>query len=469
MLWMKRMDGAPPPFERSTVHKPFPNLKSFAWYGPGVEDGFVWSVLDSSPLLEEFSILCPKQLPLGLIAALARRGETLTTLHLTGNDLTDADMREIGQHCKNLTTLQLTGNVSPNKLITDAGIAAIAVGCTKLTKVNLFELSVTAAALTALFTHCIHLREVSCRGLGIHGAAVQALGNPARMTQITALTCIWGVTTPLSAADYARAFSGVTSMHLTIPALTNARSLHAALREMCSLQTLSFVASYFWALPASVLNAAAEGTCVLEYLYVEGRLSGSTESGLVAIAQRNPKLTRVNLQRAYLAVTDSVLHALSEHCTNLSILEVSNAASVTDASVVALARGCPVLRGLALRRCSCLTDRSILALAEHAHLLSHLDVSDSHRITQPALEQLLQQARAHMFLEVSAASISRAEAERLERMYHGITPARGHTILAHMTASIWLAEKVRAVGRALSGCGAAPVVADYAAVPPVQV
>jgi hypothetical protein len=64
-----------------------------------------------------------------------------------------------------------------------------------------------------------------------------------------------------------------------------------------------------------------------------------------------------------------------------------------------------------------------------------------------------------MFLEVSAASM---EAQRLEHMYHEIMPAWGHTILAHTTASMWLADRIGSVGRAFIGCWAAPAVDDYA-------
>jgi hypothetical protein len=459
----------PPVTEPAPLHQPFRNLKSFSWYAPGTDGRFALSVLETNPQLEDLHLSCHGQLHEEIITALTLRAETLTKLSLSGDKLADADLRNIGQHCKNLTTLHLTGNASSSKQITDAGITALAEGCTKIEKVTLSGLCVTGDALAALFTHCVHLKEVSCLNVAINKAAVLALGNPARMAQISEMSCMWGVTTPLSATDCALAFSGLTRLWVNNPARNNAASLHTALREMRRLQNIFLTVWPFRPLPASVLSAIAEGTELLQELRVTGSLSGSAESGLVAIARRNPKLTEVNFDETFLAVTDPVLHALAEHCPGLKSLSLCYAHDVTDVSVMALARGCSALSCLDLRRCFRLTDRSILALAEHAHLLRFLDVRDSHRITQPALEQLLMSTTSmSLDMDVSAASISRAEALRLQRLYREMAPPRYHFITSRRTASMWLADKIRnVVGSACSGCWAAPAVAEYAAVPPV--
>jgi hypothetical protein len=146
------------------LRQPFSNLKRFTWYATGTDGQYVLSVLASNPQLEEFSIGFQDKLPAGLIPAVVLRGATLTTLRLLNNGLTDADLREIGQGCKQLKTLDLglSGRKPPRaNQVTDGGIAALAEGCTQLESVQITVYNVTAASLAALFTHCVHLRVVN--------------------------------------------------------------------------------------------------------------------------------------------------------------------------------------------------------------------------------------------------------------------------------------------------------------------
>jgi hypothetical protein len=434
------------------LRQPFSNLKRFTWYATGTDGKYVLSVLKDNPKLEEFSIGFQDKLPAGLIPAVVLLGATLTTLRLLDNGLTDADLREIGQGCKQLKTLDLglSGKKPPRAgLVTDAGIAALAESCTQLESVQITVYSVTGAWLAALFTYCVHLRVLNSPDVAMNEAAILALGNPARVSPLEELSCSWGVTTTnLSASDYARAFAGVRRLRLSVVMTISASSLGAALREMRYLQHASIEAWYFGSLPASVLSALAEGTTVLEYLFIAGNVTGKVESALMGIAQRNPKLVNVELEHSRLVVTDPVLHAFAEHCATLQQLKLSNAQSVTDTSVIALGRGCPRLCTLTLRRCVRLTDRGVIALAENCRSLSCVDIRDSARVSQAALELLLQ-LRTSLYLDVSAASLTADEALRLES---DAVSRRVCITRTRVPVSAWLAARVASMASAVSGC-----------------
>jgi hypothetical protein len=204
-----------------------------------------------------------------------------------------------------------------------------------------------------------------------------------------------------------------------------------------------------------VLSALAEGTTLLEDLFIAGNAAGKAESALVGIARRNPALVNVDLEYTRLVVTDPVLHAFAEHCANLRQLKLSNAQSVTDTSVVGLAHGCPRLSSLTLRRCVRLTDSGVITLAEHSLSLSSLDIRDSARVSQAALENLLEnllQSRASLYLDVSAASLTADEALRLQSdtIYRTVRITR-----TRVPASAWLAARVASTATAVWACWAA--------------
>jgi hypothetical protein len=438
--------------ELPNVRLPFNQLIHFYWNSQDIDHQCLISALEDNLLLERLSVKVDLLLPVAFFPALSLRGSTLTSLRLEANDLTDANMHEIGQHCRSLTDLDLPGYRSTH--VTDAGIAALAKGCVDLRNVNITYNSLTGDSLAALFTHCLHLHRACCHRVPINDAAVMALCSPARAAVLDELECFWHMPLHLTASFYKQAFSGIKRFQLFnhIPP-SGMSSLCAALHAMPQLESFS-ITLVGQTVPGAVLDAVAQGTSVLRRIKITARLRmrGDVEGGLINIARHNPHLSTAWLVDCSGGVTGAVLHAFADNCADFSEIYATDASLVTDASLHALASGCPRLSLVILSNCACLTDRSILALAEHCPLLAYLDVRSSPRVTQCALEQLIRSCKKLQHLEVSGVSMTEEVALRLQslmpgeqaRIYRGQIPAPG-----------WVEGTLASVRQALSRCWAA--------------
>ena len=87
------------------------------------------------------------------LATVLTNCDHITSLHLSWcQNITNAGLAAIAQHCTKLTDLDLSGTN-----ITDAGLIAIAENCHKLTYLNLTGTNITDAATVQLFAalpHC---------------------------------------------------------------------------------------------------------------------------------------------------------------------------------------------------------------------------------------------------------------------------------------------------------------------------
>jgi hypothetical protein len=143
---------------------------------------------------------------------------------------------------------------------------------------------------------------------------------------------------------------------------------------------------------------------------------GDAKRSLIAVVQRNPLLTTVNLSYSSANdMTDALLHALGQSCPRMQTFIFLCAKDITDAAVEALALGCPLIAKLALEPCPLLTNRSVFALAAHCPDLEDLFIPESPRVRRSALEHLVRSCAKLHTLMVSGAVITEAAAERLQR------------------------------------------------------
>jgi hypothetical protein len=370
------------------------------------------------------------------------RAITLTTLLLEAGGLTDSDLQRIGAHCKNLTVLQLTVGLCQGILsrVTDAGITALAVGCTQLQFMLIFGFPISEASPLAVFTHCLQLDSFHGWEVPVQDTAIYALCADDRAAPIQKLTCCWEVSPLVDALWFAQAFSALTQLTLSSLTEYSLNALCSALRVMPSLRelTISADSSLPVALPVAALEAVSEGCTLLRVFKIETRIHGDAEHSLMSIAVCNPCLTGLDVTDVPVGVTNAVVLALAAHCPQLTRLRFHCAKLVTDASVTALAHGCPRLNHLALSHSAQLTSRSILALAAHCPDLQELYLAGSTRLRQSALEQLLASCKEMLFLNVPSVSIAESAVEKLQC---GMKSEHAQIILSKVSTSAWVAAK----------------------------
>jgi hypothetical protein len=438
------------------VRLPFHQLRHFGWRSPDIDHQCLISALEDNPLLEGLRVHVDAGLPPAFFPTLSLRRATLTSLSLDFDDLTDADMHEIGRNCPSLTDLDLSGLHATH--VTDAGISALAESCVQLRKVTITYTTLTGDSLAALFTHCVHLHSVCFWYASINDAAVIALCDPKRVASLDKLECSWAASLQLAATFYQQAFSGIKRFCLLGAEHDSVSSLCFALRAMRQLDSFaaSFSSHTTAAMHASILDAVAQGTSVLRYLSITFyvRVMAEAESALANIARNNPHLHKVWIVDVFGGVTGVLLHALAENCAYFSDVFVMDASLVTDASLCALACGCPRLSNVILMQCTSVTDSSVFALAGNCPLLAYLNVNSSVRISLPALEHLVRSCKKLNSLNVSGVSMTEEAALRLQSLMPGENPKINHGQVPAPAAPGWVQRQVASVRRALSRCWA---------------
>jgi len=119
-----------------------------------------------------------------------------------------------------------------------------------------------------------------------------------------------------------------------------------------------------------------------------------TDAGLIALSQRCPQLSYLNLSPdeefmySVKQITDRGVIALSQGCPQLSFLNLEYRNQITDASVIALAQGCPKLSSLNIKGCWKITDAGLIALSQRCPQLSYLNLSPSEKFKYTVYKQI---------------------------------------------------------------------------------
>jgi hypothetical protein len=246
------------------------------------------------------------------------------------------------------------------KAITDAGVQALAAGCSGLTAIHLEDCSaITDAGAQALARGCPGLISIDlCRCSAITDAGAQALakGCPG-LTAIRLKGC--SAITDAGAQALARGCPGLISIDLCrCSAMTDAgaQALARGCRGLISIRLEDCSA-----ITDAGAQALARGCPGLISIRLKG-CSAITDAGAQALAAGCPGLTTIHLQHCS-KMTDAGVMALAKGCPGLTSIYLDGCSEMTDAGVQALAKGCPGLTSIHLNGCSAITDAGVQALA----------------------------------------------------------------------------------------------------------
>lgn len=107
-----------------------------------------------------------------------------------------------------------------------------------------------------------------------------------------------------------------------------------------------------------------------------GNNNHTKNDSLVSIAQQlGPRLEKLSIAWSP-RLSDESLFAVSQHCCNLSVLDMSGCRKMTDAGRVKVAQRCPLLTSLDVSKSENVTDKLLSALSVHTKGLQTLKLTN---------------------------------------------------------------------------------------------
>ena len=263
---------------------------------------------------------CPNITELNLEGCKAAKGQVLVTIlegcpNLHPDNLSgptgDGFLRAIAGARPEITELDVATrdrlNQDDEEHPTDAGIGAIALGCPKLTKVDLSCCEfVTDASLYQLADGCPNIIEIRL---------------PPEATDV-------GLVHLVSRCR------GITHLHINGPGITDA-GLEAIALELPGLTVLSGLGA-----GRTVLNGLGEQSI--------------TDAGLTKIGQGCPRLTHLDLG-GNTSVTDKGIAEVATSCPDLTNLGLNHCERISDRALLSIAENCPSMTRIDVRFCKSLS------------------------------------------------------------------------------------------------------------------
>ncbi|MCE2055970.1 hypothetical protein HAX54_043829 [Datura stramonium] len=241
--------------------------------------------------------------------------------------------------------------------LSDAGLAAVAAGFTKLEKLSLIWCSnVTHVGLRSIAEKCVLLKSLDLQGYYVGDQGLAAVGEFSKHLEDLNLRFCEGLTD----AGLIKLVNGsaktLKSISLAACAKVTNTSLEAAGSHYRSLESLSLDS---------------------EFIH---------DKGVLAVAQGCPQLKVLKLQ--CINVTDGALQGVDTCCLSLELLALYSFQIFTDKSLCAIGKGCKRLKSLTLNDCTFLSDRGLEAVAVGCAGLTHLEVNGCHNIGTYGLESI---------------------------------------------------------------------------------
>jgi hypothetical protein len=150
-------------------------LRKFDYnYYTGIDDiTLITKLIDQNQHLEEFK--CYSDVDVSpWLAALARRGSTITSIEVGYNGIDDQHVMMLGNSCSNLQKMAL---ICEEPQVTAAGLSVLAAGCPKLRDVTLLACCLNDP-LPILAQHCPLLQRLETDYTStINGAVLRLLHN----------------------------------------------------------------------------------------------------------------------------------------------------------------------------------------------------------------------------------------------------------------------------------------------------
>ena len=172
-------------------------------------------------------------------------------------------------------------------------------------------------------------------------------------------------------------FPLLTSINLSQCPYSSTKGLIALIERCPQLTSLNLQGSSFG---SKVALAISKGCPRLINLNLSDIFHSIADPFVIALSNGCPLLSSLNLgctssEYGNYAITDKSVIALSNGCPQLTCLSLYGCTRITDASVVALSNGCPQLNTLNLCYCTEITDASVRALSNGCPQLTTLVVS----------------------------------------------------------------------------------------------
>jgi hypothetical protein len=215
---------------------PFAGLKNLQWeVHPGSGEVFL-QLVQMNPHLVDISIF-GEQLPAEYVAGIVYCGRMLTKLRVHCAILTDAQATAIAQAFTALTHLTL---VDQQPGLTDIGVEAFALHCTRLQVISLRVTAVTTASLVSLISRCSALQSMGVSSpYSVDDSVLMALGRCHQCSNSGTVTRLKSEDCQFSAElRYLTSFAEQTSAAWQVTSLLAVRSATAWLSKVRELRLL---------------------------------------------------------------------------------------------------------------------------------------------------------------------------------------------------------------------------------------
>ena len=300
------------------------------------------------------------------VLSISRKSERLTSLKLSGKQITDKSVHQVAISSPNLRELELNGCEN----ISDYTIQCLARGCPELNSLCLSSCkNITLAAFQPNYN---------------------VNSNPS---------------TPVYSSPFSPSFMAGNS---PTPSFNNLQYLDLTLCVNVTDEALDNIADRCPNLLELNLSSC-EGitdkglTCLVKkcrniqslYLY---RCIRITDDAIVQVANHCRSLKKLSLRNCN--ITDYSILQLTKHCHEITDLDLSSCDKLTDESISQISVGLPLLESLSLEEISLLTDNSISTLLACSRIHT-LKLAYCKNITQKSITQLVEGCQLMQTLDLS--------------------------------------------------------------------
>jgi F-box and leucine-rich repeat protein 2/20 len=296
---------------------------------------------------------------------------SLHTIHLSNNDITDTGLLMIAQGCSQLEDITL----SYCKRITDKGLLALAVhlpGITSISLSHLFEAG--SFGVFAMASLCPALQTFYFYEIGLKTDDSVAVND--------------------SIMAMARGCPKLQTMSLANSQWVSDQSV-AFLAERCK-ELRSVCLHGCNRVTDETIKAIANSCPDLEKLDIAGlptdgsygtlRTSKITDESFVIVGEKCSKLVGISI--ASNKVTDIGIAALARGCPQLRSFSANDCPSISTAGIMALSHGCKELRTVKLEDCKCVRNDCLFRIGEGCPELTSLTLSSNDLVTNAGISRI---------------------------------------------------------------------------------
>ncbi|KAL5701063.1 hypothetical protein ACHQM5_026442 [Ranunculus cassubicifolius] len=266
--------------------------------------------------------------------------------------------------------------------VTDVGLAAIAVGCVKLEKLNLkWCMEITDLGIELLSKKCTNLKSLDISYLKVTNRSLDSISALRKLESLSMVACsniddeglhfLKNANAALQSIDISRCDS------VTSSGLTTVAKAHNTLEQIS--------ASYcFSELPTTFLSNLMELKS-LRMLKLDGARVSSLN--LLAIGNNCTNLVEVGLGKCAGVTDEGIMELVSRH-GNLSSLDLTCCSLITDAALTSIAKYCKKLTCIKLESCDLITKKGLDQLGSSCSLLEEVDLTDCSGVDDDGLKSL---------------------------------------------------------------------------------